>query len=94
MLSVATESIEEDNNFNSCDKLDDNEYIYIFFQFLDVYLLLNNNNKVFELSEQCLLVSLFLIIHWVNRLEQVSQKNFSNICFHENWINLISIIGL
>lgn len=83
MLSGTTESIEEDNNFNSCDKLDDNEYIYIFFQFLDIYLLLNNNN-VFELSEQCLLDSLFLIIHYVNRLEQVSQKIFSNICFHEN----------
>lgn len=65
--------------------------LYIYFQFVNIYLLLNNND-VFKLSEQCLLDSFLLIIHCVNRLEQVSQKCLSNICFHEYSINLVSII--
>lgn len=88
---------ERNNSLNSCDRLDEYVFIhmsvciYIYIQLADVYLLWNNH--VFKLSEQCLLDSLFLIIHCVNRLEQVSQIFFSNICFHENGINLISIIG-
>lgn len=36
---------------------------------------------MFKLSEQCLLDSLFLTIHSVNRLEQVSQNFFQIFAF-------------